>query len=75
MRELQKCWDEVGANRLDGDRAGALDTWFAVTGGVGDRSPRDSCIIYLLKSNPLIPRRSQLTSAVSPDRYVILMPR
>ena len=59
---------------VERDGAGASDTCFAVTGYVGDGSSRACCIIYSLDSNSLSPRRSHLTIAVSPHRYLILNP-
>ena len=47
---------------------------FSVDECVGLGSPRDFCLFSSLDSRPLRPRRSQLTSAVSPARYYLLTP-
>ena len=51
-----------------------LDARFAVAKCMELGTPRTCCQVSLLDSRPLIPRRSQLTSAVSLARYRILTP-
>ena len=70
MEGLGRGWSRpVGSYRYR-----ALDTRFSVSEGVGDGSPRSCCMICLLESNPMTPRRSQLTSAGSPARYLLFTP-
>ena len=57
-----------------GDGAGATDTRFSANAGFGHRISRTCCLVSSLDGNPLIPRRSQLTSVGSPARYLILNP-
>ena len=53
MEGLGRGWGQP----VQGDRAGALNTGFSVTEGVGDRFPFAYCLLSPLKSKLLSPSR------------------
>ena len=55
-------------------RDGESYTRFSVTEGAGYGSLSSCCLVSLLDSKPLSPKRSQLTSSGSPSRYIYLTP-